>query len=268
MISLHRGRGVLHVDPVAGGRVAQLTVDGLEMLLDGRGPGIHWGCFVMAPWVGRVRHGRFAYGGAHYELPTHISPPHAIHGTVLERPWSVVNAADASVVLECSLGDRWPWSGRVRHTVSLDDDVAEFRIEVHAEDEPFPAAAGWHPWFRRRLAAGAPVEIGLDASTMLVRDGDGIPSSERVPVPTGPWDDCFDGVRWPVTLTWPGALRLEVQADTRYVVVYDQPEHTVCVEPQTGPPDAPTLEPVIVPPGHPLTATMSWHWTDHRPSLA
>jgi aldose 1-epimerase len=110
------------------------------------------------------------------------------------------------------------------------------------------------------LARGGPAEIGLDASAVLVRDGDGIPSGERAPVPAGPWDDCFDGVRWPVTVTWPGALRLEVRADTRYVVVYDQPEHTVCVEPQTGPPDAINLEPVVVTPDRPMTAAMTWSW--------
>jgi aldose 1-epimerase len=30
-------------------------------------------------------------------------------------------------------------------------------------------------------------------------------------------------------------------------VVYDEPGHAVCVEPQSGPPDGPNLEPVMVP---------------------
>jgi len=260
VIDLRRGAAALRVDTEAGGRVGRLAVDGLDLLVEGRGPGIDWGCFVMTPWAGRIRRGRFAFAGAQHDLPTDVSPPHAIHGTVLDRPCSVVRATEESAVLECSLGGRWPWPGGVRQTVSLGEDHAEFRIEVHADDQPFPAAAGWHPWFRRRLARGGPAEIGLDASAVLVRDGDGIPSGERAPVPAGPWDDCFDGVRWPVTVTWPGALRLEVRADTRYVVVYDQPEHTVCVEPQTGPPDAINLEPVVVTPDRPMTAAMTWSW--------
>ena len=43
---------------------------------------------------------------------------------------------------------------------------------------------------------------------------------------------------------------------------HDQPEHTVCVEPQTGPPDALNLEPVVVTPDRPLTAAMTWSWAE------
>jgi aldose 1-epimerase len=45
---------------------------------------------------------------------------------------------------------------------------------------------------------------------MLERDADGIPTGVRVGVPPGPWDDCFVGVEWRVSLRWPCALRLEV----------------------------------------------------------
>jgi galactose mutarotase-like enzyme len=37
---------------------------------------------------GRIRHTRF-FNGTTYLLPTDRNPPHAIHGTVLDRPWSV-----------------------------------------------------------------------------------------------------------------------------------------------------------------------------------
>lgn len=260
MLTLRSGAAVVRIDPGRGGRVAQFIVDGLDLLV---GPGdsvTSWGAFVMAPWAGRVRRGRFAYAGVAYELPTDVGPPHAIHGTVLDRPWTVVEAADASAVLECTLGDRWPWPGRVRHTMSVGNDRVEFRLDVHAEDQPFPAAAGWHPWFLRRLDRGGPVRTEFEAAAMLARDEDGIPSGVRVPVPARPWDDCFDRVQWPVTLSWPGAVRLEVRADTRYAVVFDQLDHAVCVEPQTGPPDALTLEPTVVTTGRPLTATMTWTW--------
>jgi aldose 1-epimerase len=42
--------------------------------------------------------------------------------------------------------------------------------------------------------------------------------------------------------------------------VFDEPEHAICVEPQTGPPDAFTLDPVVVRPGEPLVATATWSW--------
>ena len=80
------------------------------------------------------------------------------------------------------------------------------------------------------------------------------------PLP-GPWDDCFgmpDGVD--VTLTWPGVLELMITSPLRWVVVYDLPPDTVCVEPQSGPPNGLNTDPAVVAPGAPLAAEMSWSW--------
>jgi aldose 1-epimerase len=41
-----------------------------------------------------------------------------------------------------------------------------------------------------------------------------------------------------VRLTWPGALAVTLTSTCSHVVLYDQPRHAICVEPQTGPPDA------------------------------
>ena len=48
-----------------------------------------------------------------------------------------------------------------------------------------------------------------------------------------------------------------------HVVLYDQPRHAICVEPQTGPPDALNhLErATLVRRGHPLVAEMSLAWS-------
>ena len=37
------------------------------------------------------------------------------------------------------------------------------------------------------------------------------------------------------TLTWPGALAIQISSTCDHVVRYDQPRHAVCIEPQTGP---------------------------------
>jgi aldose 1-epimerase len=259
MIRLQAGAVTLVLEPASGGRVSQLVVDGLDLLAHTGAKATRWGSFVMAPWAGRIRAGRFEFNGTTYQLPTDRNPPHAIHGTVLDRPWAVVESSSGSAALECPLGSDWPWPGRVRHRISLAEEQVRFDLEIQASD-PFPASAGWHPWFRRRLARGADVELDLTTSAMFERDGDGIPTGTRVQVPPGPWDDCFDGVRWPVSLHWPGALRLDVGSDARYVVVFDQLAEAVCVEPQTGPPDALTLAPVVVTPDRPLTTTMTWAW--------
>ncbi|HEY9375604.1 MAG TPA: hypothetical protein VIQ02_00735 [Jiangellaceae bacterium] len=259
MITLTDGTATLELDPEAGGRVAQLVVDGLEVLAHTGAKATRWGSFVMAPWAGRVRRGQFVFDGKSYQLPTERNPPHAIHGTVLDRPWAILDSSQSFALLESTLGDQWPWPGRARHRISLNDGGVAFELEIRSDSAaPFPASAGSHPWFRRRLSRGAELELDFTTSAMLERDTEGIVTGTRVPVPPGPWDDCFDGVQWPVSAQWPGALRMDIGSDTRYVVVFDQLAEAVCVEPQTGPPDALTLEPFVVTPDHPLRVTMTW----------
>jgi aldose 1-epimerase len=62
-------------------------------------------------------------------------------------------------------------------------------------------------------------------------------------------------------LAWPGLLRLELSSSCPWWVVYSMPEHAICVEPQSGPPDAANLAPEVVTAGAPLTHVMRWRWT-------
>jgi aldose 1-epimerase len=65
-------------------------------------------------------------------------------------------------------------------------------------------------------------------------------------------------------LTWPGVLRLELSSTCDYWVVYDEPPDTICIEPQSSPPDFVHLDPVVLSPGSPLLATMTWRWWADR----
>ena len=96
---------------------------------------------------------------------------------------------------------------------------------------------------------------------MLVRDAEGIPTGERVAPPPGPWDDAFTDVASEPELTWPGRLRLTIASSCPWWVVYSQPRHAVCVEPQSGPPDALNGPADVVRPGTPLVHEMRWRWT-------
>lgn len=254
------------VDLVHGGRLASLVIDGRELLVtEGMGR-MSWGSFPMAPFAGRVREGRFSFRGASYDLPIEM-PPHAIHGTVLDRSWQRFDERSIGT----SLGPAWPFAGQAIQRFDLREGRFTFGLEVHA-DEPMPASIGWHPWFRRRLAkadsAGGtdrgdltpPVELDLDAGSMYVRDAAGITTLDRMAPPPGPWDDCFTDLRRPPVLRWPGFLELAIDSDCRDWVVYTAPTEALCVEPQTGPPDALNLEPAIVEPGRPLVAGMTWSW--------
>jgi aldose 1-epimerase len=264
-----RGRLVLEVadarlelSPGDGGRISSLIVGGSELLRSESDHPMLWGCYPMVPFAGRIRHGRFPFAGREVQLALNDAP-HAIHGTVFNRPWRI----DGPAAMSIDLGPGWPFSGRVFQRFDLRDHGLDVSLTLEA-DEPMPAAMGWHPWFRRRLSGSAaapaepsaPVQIDLDAAWMYVRDDEGIPSGQLVEPPLGPWDDCFTGLRSAPRLTWPGLLELEVASSCDHFVVYDEPPDAVCVEPQTAPPDFINLAPSTTVPGEPLVATMTWRW--------
>jgi aldose 1-epimerase len=137
-------------------------------------------------------------------------------------------------------------------------------MSVETYDDSFPAQIGWHPWFNRNLGGGEGTEdvrVDFTAAWQEERGDDHLPTGRRIDPKPGPWDDCFgmpDGVD--VTLTWPGQLELNVASREHWVVVYDEQEAAVCVEPQTGPPNGLNTLPRLVTPIDPLEAATTWTW--------
>jgi aldose 1-epimerase len=263
VIELRNGDASVTVFPAAGGRVAELRVDDLALLVDPTDEPLHWGCFPMVPFAGRLRHGLLHFGGATYELPLNM-PPHAIHGTVTTAEWMVDDATEDRAALRVDLGPDWPFRGHALQQVALHPDRLDLALEVHADEEPMPATCGWHPWFRRQIARNRPnraAELDFRPRAMWVRGSDGIPTGEVVEPTPGPWDDCFSDLDAPPAIRWPGELEITLRSPSEYWVVYTEPEHALCVEPQTGPPDGPNQMPYIVRPGEPLVASFSLAWT-------
>jgi aldose 1-epimerase len=256
---LSAGSAVLEVDPEDGGRWTSLRVDGLELLsgssVDGVPRGVQSGCFVMAPYAGRLGHGRLTWRGRTWQLPVD-APPHAIHGHVFDVPWSVT----APGVLAARLADPWPFRGQVEQHLDLAPDRLHVRVVLRAEDA-MPAVLGLHPWFARRLARGGDVALHVEPRRMYAQSADSLPTGELADPPGGPYDDCFVGMAAPPRLVWPGALELTITSSADHWVVFDQLPDVVCVEPQTGPPDAVALgEATVVPAGGELVLEASFAW--------
>jgi aldose 1-epimerase len=254
-ITLTAGDAEATVLPGNGGRIGGLRVGGTELLRQGE----RYGCFPMVPWCGRIRDGRFGDGAAVHQMPLN-SPPHAIHGTARDAAWRTARVTADEAVLTYDLVDPWPYSGRVTQVVALAEDGLTLSMSVETYESSFPAQIGWHPWFNRTLD-GAGAEIAFDPAWQEERGADHLPTGHRVDPKPGPWDDCFgmpDGVD--VTLTWPGRLELKVTSREQWVVVYDEQEAAVCVEPQTGPPNGLNTLPRLVTPLEPLEATTTWAW--------
>ncbi|MEU2083035.1 aldose 1-epimerase [Streptomyces albus] len=248
------------VEPQHGCRLASLRVGGTELLRQGP----KYGSFVMAPWCGRTAQGRFRNGGEMYQLPLN-NGPHAIHGTVRDAVWRQAPGTTATkAAFTYDLTDPWPWEGRVTQVVELAEDGSSLTLKLAVEtfDVSFPAQAGWHPWFLRNLGqGGGDVRIDFSPEWQEERGDDHIPTGKRIDPRPGPWDDCFGmpgGVD--VTLTWPEELRLRIASRAEYVVVFDEPEEAVCVEPQSGPPNGLNSHPRQVTPLDPLELTTTWSW--------
>jgi aldose 1-epimerase len=254
---LENGTARIEIDEQSGGRLSSLRIGDLELLVGADPNPLAWGCYPMAPWAGRVRNGRFEFEGRGYELPLRM-PPHAIHGTVLDRAWT----QDSDGSLRIDLGPDWPWQGYVRQRFELSPGVLRMRMELHSEEDSFPASIGWHPWFQRQLSRGGPLTLDHDAGSIYIRDADDIPSgATRRPGP-GPFDDCFKDLRHDPILVWPGALRLRLSSSFDHWVVYDEPEHAICVEPLSGPPNALNIAPRPVTPGQPLIGEFTIDWQE------
>ena len=261
MLELASGDARVFVLPDEGGRIASFRVGGHELLRtpDDDPGSTHWGSFVMAPWAGRTRHGRFTFEGVGHQLAINAGA-HAIHGTVRDRPWAVDDVDGSLVRMTCNFGPAWPFAGWAEQLLVLRHDRLDLELSLHATHEAMPAVGGWHPWWQRRLTGGDPVDLDLVAGAMYVRDDEGITTSATVPPPPGPWDDCFTDLARPPVLRWPNALELTIESDCPCVVVYDEPEDSVCVEPQSAPPDALNHEPAVATPGHPVVVHSTWRW--------
>ena len=270
------------VDATSGGRLRSIVMAGRERLLGEPAPGadrsMGWGCYLMAPFVGRVRNGELSWGGLTTTLPINAGA-HAIHGAVFDRPWDVVSQTSESVTLACGFDRaRWPFRGSMTQTVAITRGRLTLEAEILAE-EAMPAAIGWHPWFRKD---GYDVRVGVQSDSVLRLAPDLIPTGELAPVDTRTdlrtrpslgdrrLDDVYASVASPVVVEWPD-LELVIAFDrpVSAVVVYNHHPQAACVEPATAWPDSIRLAGsgrtdtglVSLAAGERLRASTSWSWT-------
>ncbi|WP_406865387.1 aldose 1-epimerase [Streptomyces sp. HUAS MG47] len=257
---LTAGDAELTIDPENGCRIAGLRIGGAELLRQGE----KYGSFPMAPWCGRTALGEFRNGGEKHQLPLN-SPPHAIHGTVRDGAWRPVIADERSATFAYRLVEPWPYAGTVTQVFELTEDSLTLRMGVETADASFPAQAGWHPWFHRVLdgpdGPSEPVRLDFSPAWQEERGDDHLPTGRRIDPLPGPWDDCFGmpgGID--VTLTWPERLELRITSRAEWVVVYDEQDAAVCVEPQSGPPNGLNTLPRLVTPIDPLEIEATFAW--------
>ena len=253
MISLSTDSARCIISAADGGRIASLRVGEQRVLYEGpNADPMQWGSYPMAPWAGRVRDGQFHMCDVKHQLAINMAP-HAIHGTVFTQPWHTIDFTPRSVSMTCDLGPMWPFGGQAHQHFELGEDSLSCTLAVTAADLAMPAELGWHPWFTK------PVTDQLGFSAMYERDETGIPSGRIVDPKPRPWDDCFTGPTVPLRLHYP-TCTVTVSSDCDHWIVFDEPSHATCVEPQSGPPDRFNFDQQILQPGQTLTRTMLIEW--------
>ncbi len=290
IIELARGRTRAVVLPEAGGRLHQLSIR------DGRGwppllhtppsPRDHFadptsgGSYVMAPWPGRIDGGRFLWAGRVHRVPVN-GGAHSLHGRGAYLSWTVESRTASTCRLSVEFDAGWPFPARALQDITLLDDGISQRVEVQAAvGARFPAAIGWHPWFRRRVDGRAGMRVHVDADR-IYETADMIPTGwlPRVKDATDlrgypslgarRLDACYRHPRGPLRIRW-GDIELTMRSSVNvtHAVIYT-PSHAVCVEPQTCAPDAFNLAAQgvegagmsVVDERHPLVAETAWRWT-------
>ncbi len=257
LVTIADGPLTVEIAPEAGGRIAQIVCDGIEQLVghgDATSATIAWGSYPMAPWAGRIRHGRFGFQGRRYRLPPNLGT-HAIHGVAFALPWQVDARVARRVDLSLALPEdkRWPFGGICRQRIEVGDRRLRMTLSVTAGARAMPVTIGWHPWLPK------PDRIEFSPTAMYPRDADGIATRPLARPSPGPWDDCFVNQE-PVLLHRAGQC-LRLTSDCRHWVVYDETGYATCIEPQSGPPDGPNLDPVTLSPGQSHAAWFLMEWS-------
>ena len=260
MIELTKGASVLRLLPELGGAVGSWTRNGQDILHPVSDPNliaqhnVPVAAYPLLPFSNRVGHGRFAFGGEHYQLaPNFGGEPHAIHGNGWEREWTVGVRRDAMATLtleHVGPAAQWPFHYAAAITYVLEPDrlLVTMRYQ-NIDSRAQPVGLGFHPFFPR----DADVELGFTATGVWQAGPDALPAA-LLPV-LGDWrfdpirpvaeaalDNCYTGWGHEAELRWPSrghGLRIVGSAPFGHLVVFTPPgKHYLAVEPASNMTDA------------------------------
>ncbi|MFT3871683.1 MAG: aldose 1-epimerase family protein [Nocardioides sp.] len=153
---------------------------------------------LLAPWVNRIRDGRYVFEGETFQLA--LSEPgrhNASHGLVRNAAWTVEEHTEQSVTLLCKVMAQtgYPWSLDLRVSYDLSaDGLTVTHWVANLADEPAPYAVGAHPYLTIDNTQIDELELVLPAATRLLADPD-----RKLPTGT----ESVDGTDYDFRLTRP-----------------------------------------------------------------
>jgi aldose 1-epimerase len=148
---------------------------------------------LLAPWPNRIDGGRYAFGGAEYQLAlTEPALGNAIHGLTRWTAWTAVSH-DAGSVLLRNAPHGWqgyPFGLEIEAGFRLHPDTG-LSVTITARNRGSHAApygTGSHPYLTARTPSVDECELSLPAAHWLPVDDRGIPSGPPASVEGTPYD--------------------------------------------------------------------------------
>lgn len=236
------GEQQLVFDTALAGRAISWKYQGIE-LLGASGPElVEFGFYPMLPWAGRLADNSVSVNGELIQQKINYQG-WAIHGLSFDNPltsWSVQTDEHATTFSGVQRIVGWMEDLETTFTWTIDEHSLETTIEVKPISEVSSrVVVGWHPWFRKSLGSGSPAVLKIVDAQLLTKV-DSLPTGELVDfdVMLGPFDDALIVPSKTVVIEWPEALQLRITHSHEWFVIYDGNRDLICVEPQTGAPNA------------------------------
>ncbi len=171
-----------------GGHLRRLTWNGRPLVREfdaDRIPPLYSGA-VLAPWPNRIADGRYTFHGNQFQLPINeVDRGTALHGLVADRPWSIAEVAEHSVLLRHRV---WPTQGYpflldLELRYSLDDRGLTFELVARnsgTTDTPYGCSI--HPYLVAGPGTVDDWTLRLPAGNFLSVDADRLLPRELLPV--------------------------------------------------------------------------------------
>jgi aldose 1-epimerase len=241
-VEIRCGEQQLVFDTALAGRAISWNYQGVELLgASGKDP-VEFGFYPMLPWAGRLADNSVSVNGELIKQEINYQG-WAIHGLSFDNPltsWSVQTDEHSTTFIGVQRISGWIEDLEATFTWRIDEHSLTTTIEVKPISEVVSrVVVGWHPWFRKSLSSGSPAVLKIDDAKLLTKV-DSLPTGELVDfdVTLGPFDDALIVPSRTVVIEWPEALHLRITNSHDWFVIYDGNKDFICVEPQTGAPNA------------------------------
>lgn len=268
---LSSGDHKIVLDLAAGARAVSWSLKGNELIVGSSPHPLEYGMYAMAPWVGRNSENTVQWKSRDHMFPAN-SGQWAVHGSAYQTTITGVlyeTLPESQQVVITQNLDQWVEELVMQTSWQVFADRLETSVTLRSHSGAgFPASVGWHPWFRKEIPALGELKYHVEHGQRYLRNGE-LDTDERCEFveEDGPFDSTLNVPGQKIELAWGDRLGLTVENSSPWFVIYDQPKHATCIEPQSAPPNAFSRAElndwVVVAPGRELELVTTWLFNSH-----